>query len=67
MEPKQRTVTVVGGRTNWFACAVAPEGQCGPGREIATLRAWFGHRRAGVRAAACVVICGALPDMLYWP
>ncbi|MFI0716817.1 hypothetical protein ACH4SK_40860 [Streptomyces inhibens] len=51
MVPKQRAAAVVGGRTNWFACVVAPEGQRDPGREVATLRAWFGHRHAGVRAA----------------
>ncbi|RSO51185.1 2-polyprenyl-6-methoxyphenol hydroxylase [Streptomyces sp. WAC 06725] len=38
-----------GGRTNWFACAVAPEGQREPGREVAALRARFGHWHAGVR------------------
>ncbi|KAA6213187.1 2-polyprenyl-6-methoxyphenol hydroxylase [Streptomyces albofaciens JCM 4342] len=38
-----------GGRTNWFACAVAPEGQRDPGREVAALRARFGHWHTGVR------------------
>ncbi|MGW7252121.1 FAD-dependent oxidoreductase [Streptomyces decoyicus] len=37
------------GRTNWFACAVTPEGRRNPGREAATLRGWFGHWHAGVR------------------
>ncbi|WP_148589638.1 FAD-dependent monooxygenase [Streptomyces sp. WAC01526] len=37
------------GRTNWFACAVVPEGQRDPGREAATLREWFGHWHTGVR------------------
>ncbi|MFI1495988.1 FAD-dependent monooxygenase [Streptomyces platensis] len=39
-----------GGRTNWFACAVVPEGQRDPGREADTLRGWFGHWHSGVRA-----------------
>ncbi|MFG2831329.1 FAD-dependent monooxygenase [Streptomyces sp. NPDC048434] len=39
-----------GDRTNWFACAVLPEGQRDPGREAAALRGWFGHWHAGVRA-----------------
>lgn len=38
-----------GGRTNWFACAVAPEGQRDPGREADALRSRFGHWHAGVR------------------
>ncbi|OKI01042.1 2-polyprenyl-6-methoxyphenol hydroxylase [Streptomyces sp. CB02923] len=38
-----------GGRTNWFACAVAPEGQREPGREADVLHARFGHWHAAVR------------------
>lgn len=38
-----------GGRTNWFACALAPEGRRDPGNEAATLRRWFGHWHTGVR------------------
>ncbi|MEV5599652.1 FAD-dependent monooxygenase [Streptomyces sp. NPDC052496] len=38
-----------GGRTNWFACAVEPEGRREPGREADVLRSRFGHWHAGVR------------------
>ncbi|MER6845847.1 FAD-dependent oxidoreductase [Streptomyces platensis] len=38
-----------GGRTNWFAFAVVPEGQRDPGREADPLRGWFGHWHSGVR------------------
>ncbi|UNO39337.1 FAD-dependent monooxygenase [Streptomyces sp. MST-110588] len=38
-----------GGRTNWFACAVLPEGAYFPGGEAAWLRGRFGHWHAGVR------------------
>ncbi|KAA2255945.1 NAD(P)-binding protein [Solihabitans fulvus] len=37
------------GRTNWFACALAPEGQRSPGAEIPLLRKHFGHWHREVR------------------
>lgn len=37
------------GRTNWFACLRAPEGERHPGGEAAALRRHFGHWHRGVR------------------
>lgn len=37
------------GRTNWFACVIAPEGQRAPGGEVAALHTHFGHWHSDVR------------------
>jgi 2-polyprenyl-6-methoxyphenol hydroxylase-like FAD-dependent oxidoreductase len=38
-----------GGRVNWFACAVVPEGGRAPEGEVAALRAYFGDWHPAVR------------------
>ncbi|MGK4906074.1 FAD-dependent monooxygenase [Streptomyces albus] len=38
-----------GGRSNWFACAPAPEGARSPGGDLAVLRGLFGDWHPGVR------------------
>ncbi|MGW8552701.1 FAD-dependent oxidoreductase [Streptomyces tubercidicus] len=57
-----------GGRTNWFACAVVPEGQRDPGREAAALRARFGHWRGeGHRQRVVVAGGGGLGEVQVLP